>query len=702
MNIHQHKLKILLVDDDEDYYVITKGLLSEIDSRKFDLHWASTYDDAVKAIKEDQHDIYLFDYRIGTYTGLDLLRKVVEEGRKKPVIILTGQGDREVDIMAMKAGAADFLAKGQLDASLLERSIRYAIERKRAEVSLQEAMDYSKNLIDCSLDMIIAVDMERKITEFNNAAEESFGYSKSEMLGKPIEILFENPYLGVELNKKTLEEEKFSGEAIKKTKDGKTFIAYISSSVLRNSNKQIVGVMSILHDTTEQKRLEEKLLHDALHDPLTGLPNRTLFMNRLEHSIARSKRDSEYKFAVLFLDLDRFKIVNDSLGHIIGDELLVTIADRLSKPLRANDMLARLGGDEFAVLLDNIKATKNASLVASRILKEFESPFNLNGHIVFSTASIGIVLNNIEYNKPDDIIRDADTVMYRAKALGKARYAIFDMGMHAHAVQLMQLEADMRKAIDNKEFLLHYQPIISLEDGKITGMEALVRWQHPQRGLIPPDKFIPLAEETGLIIPIGEWVLHTACAQNKTWHDNGYPDLKIAVNFSGYQFQHKGLFEKIKSILKETGMPAHALEVEITESTIMKNVNIDTLKELSDMGVKVSIDDFGTGYSTLSSLRELPIDMLKIDRSFIKDITLDSDAEAITSAIIAMAHTLKLNVLAEGVEKEAQLTFLQTQKCDKIQGFLFSKPLPAEEIMTLLKTKKPLARISHESVSSEG
>jgi len=439
-------------------------------------------------------------------------------------------------------------------------------------------------------------------------------------------------------------------------------------------------------DVTERKLTAEQLVRQALYDPLTSLPNRALFVDILKRALARAKRDKNYTFGVLFLDLDRFKVINDSLGHLIGDQLLINISRRLESCLRPTDTVARFGGDEFTLLLDDIPNAEEAILLASRLQDQIVLPFNFSGHEVYTSASIGITLNSPDYHLPEEMLRDADTAMYRAKASGKARSEIFNQHMRTAAVVLWETEADLRGALERGEFRVHYQPIVSLLSGKVTGVEALLRWQPPQRELIYPADFIHLAEETGLIKPIGYWLLRTACTQNMIWRNAGHP-LRMAVNVSTAQFQDDKLLELISTILAETGMPAQLLELEITESIAMSNIEfgMTTLKALSDMGAHISIDDFGTGYSSLAYLKRFPINNLKIDKSFLKDVSNNNDNGALTSAIITMAHSLKLNVIAEGVETEGQLAFLLAQGCDEMQGYFFNRPVSAEIFTALLQ-----------------
>jgi diguanylate cyclase (GGDEF)-like protein/PAS domain S-box-containing protein len=680
------------VDDDEDDYVIARELFSEISTWKPELDWVKTYDAAMEMIRTRQHDVYLFDYRLGLgeHTGLELLRETITTGCKAPIIILTGQGDYRVDMEAIRKGASDYLIKGQINSSLLEKSIRHAIERKRAEEAIRSAKNYSEYLVACSLDMIVAANLGLEITEFNPSAEKMFGYCKSEVLGKSIRMLFADAMESKQVTEKILKEKIFSGEINKRKKSGEIFPSFLSASILKDINDKEIGIVGILRDITERNRLIDQLRYNAFHDPLTNLPNRNLFMERLERLLEHAKRNRNSAFSVLFLDLDRFKVVNDSLGHLSGDKLLILIAQKLRECLRRSDTVARFGGDEFAILLDNVDDHFNAKFVAERILETLKDPFVLDGHKIVVSASIGIVIKGELYNRPEDILRDADTVMYRAKMLGKARYAIFNIEMHAHAMNFLQLETDLRHAIERSELVIYYQPIVSLATSEIVAVESLVRWQHPQRGLILPDEFIPLAEETREIDKVGYWVIQEACAQNKAWHDMGFSNITVTVNISLLQFQRKELPEQIGTIIKNTGLSADAFELEITESTVMesKGLVLEIFKELNKMKIHLMMDDFGIGFSSINSLKHLPFSTLKIDRSLISDIDTNPDASAIVKSIIDMAHTLKIKVIAEGVETPGQLELLRSYNCDYAQGYLFYCPMKAEEITSLLRQSK--------------
>lgn len=453
-------------------------------------------------------------------------------------------------------------------------------------------------------------------------------------------------------------------------------------------------------DITERKRAEEQLLHDALHDSLTGLSNRALLMDRLAQAIERFKHQGS-QLAVLFLDLDRFKVINDSLGHTIGDQLLVAIAHRLESCLKAGDTFARLGGDEFVILIEAIKDPGEVTRLSERIQQALQSPFNLQGQDVFTTVSIGIAFNDRAGDRPEDLLRNADTAMYRAKALGRARHELFDTAMHTRALALLQLETDLRRAMTtiatvDREFQLWYQPIVDLESGEVNGFEALVRWQHPERGMISPAEFIPIAEDTGLIVPLGQWILQEAWRQIQVWQHQfaDHLPLSISVNLSPRQFSME-LIAQVRQLLSAAKLLENGLEVnlklEITESALMENLDAATalLKELKTLGVQLLIDDFGTGYSSLSYLHRFPIDTMKIDQSFVNRIGVDHESEEIVRAIVMLAHNLGMNVIAEGVETLEQVTQLKTLGAEYGQGYFFSKPLNSQASEALLSADPP-------------
>jgi diguanylate cyclase (GGDEF)-like protein/PAS domain S-box-containing protein len=441
-------------------------------------------------------------------------------------------------------------------------------------------------------------------------------------------------------------------------------------------------------DITGQRMMEEQLRHDALHDALTGLPNRLLFMERLGHAILRSKRRESFLFAVLFLDLDRFKVVNDSLGHHVGDELLRLVAQRLLQCLRTEDTVARFGGDEFAILLEDIGGISDATRVAERIQAELAAPVNLSGFDVFTSASIGIALSSSSYERPEYLLRNADMAMYRAKAAGQARFEVFDRAMHASALSRLQLETDLRHALEREEFMLHYQPIVSLQTGRIAGVEALIRWAHPDRGWMAPDEFIPVAEETGLILPIGRWVLTESCRQLREWQRRFREDApaSVGVNLSAKQFSQGDLVEQIGRALEQSGLAPGALRLEITESAVMESADsaVGLMGRLKALGVGISMDDFGTGYSSLSYLHRFPLDALKIDRSFVARINDGEQGNQMVHTILTLARSLGVSAVAEGIETPEQLETLRRLECDLAQGFHFARPMDPPQLEALL------------------
>ena len=554
-------------------------------------------------------------------------------------------------------------------------------ERKRAEETFRK----QSAAMTASMDGIGIVNDRLELTVVNDALAKLYGYSDPQsMIGLPLYKLYE-PETYERFTSTILpivyQRGRWRGEAPGLRHDALTFPQEISISAIEGG-----GLVCVVRDITERTYAEEQIKHLAYYDGLSGLPNRLLFKDRLTVVISQAQRERA-RLALLFLDLDRFKAINDSLGHNIGDQLLQAVAGRVQSCVRESDTVARLGGDEFTVLLPHLPHAEDAALVAQKIIDAVRYPFQIEGREFFMTTSIGISLYPDDGFDAETLIKNADTAMYQAKEQGRDNYQLFNAFINAKALQRIALEHGLRKALINQELAVHYQPIFDFRTGRISGMEALLRWNHPTLGMIPPAVFIPLAEAIGVMVPIGTWAARVACAQAKAWHDAGYRTLSLAVNLSVCQLQQQDLVQRVQEIINETGLPARLLELEITESSAMQSpeTSVRTLYELKKLGIRISLDDFGTGHSSLSYLKRFPIDTLKIDQSFVRDITHDPDTAAIVTAIIAMAHSLRLKVIAEGVEFTEQSAFLKKYGCDQMQGYLIKAPVPADRFVELLE-----------------
>ena len=641
----------------------------------------------------DSHDIEAFD-------------RVAAAAPELPILLLGDFDDPVLEKQALQRGAQDYLPRNLLRSGIanwLFRVLNQAIERKAMALSLdhiETALHYERQRFQAALasvsDGVLAVDAGGNITHMNGVAEKLSGWPLHEAIGRPLADVFniidgktrrpaECPYAKVMRENKTIG---FGMNSILLRRDGGEFGIEDTLTQLRDTSGKVTGGLLVFRDVSETRGMALKMAYLAQHDALTDLPNRALMHDRLVQAIVLARRHQR-KAALLYMDLDHFKNINDSLGHPIGDKLLQVVADRLLTCVRYSDTVSRQGGDEFVVLLAEIEQPHDAALCAEKMLNALATPIAIDSHQLYITLSIGISIYPEDGEDAETLIRNADTAMYHAKASGRANFQFFRQAMNDRVVQRQSLEDSLRNALERHEFVLHYQPKIDLENGAITGVEALVRWEHPEQGLISPALFVPVAEECGLMQKIGLWGLREACRQAQAWLRAGLDLQRIAVNISAPEFRARDLVNDIRTILKETGLPGDLLELELTEGALM--IDLETaqtrLMELKQLGVHIAIDDFGTGYSSLSYLKRFPIDTLKIDRSFVQCMTKDPADAAIVSAVIGMGKSLNYRVVAEGVETQEQHLFLQANLCDESQGHHFSRPLSAAGFASLLENR---------------
>jgi diguanylate cyclase (GGDEF)-like protein/PAS domain S-box-containing protein len=687
--IDAREIRVLLVEDDEDDYVLTRGLLADSRRTRFELDWIPSFAEALGAIGKNQHDVYLVDYRLGEHDGLEVLREARVAGCLRPIILLTGQGDGEVDIAAMKAGAADYLVKGQIDAQILERSIRYSLEQSRTLEALRESEERYALSARGANDGLWVWDLGAGTVYYSDRWKEMLGFSKDDISDSPEEWFSRVHPDDVAMLRADIDAHRHGAtpsiehEHRMRAKNGGYRWMLARGVAVRDAAGDATRIAGSQTDITERKFAIDRLMHDAFHDALTGLPNRALFMDRLESVMERARRRGGHEFAVLFLDLDRFKVVNDSLGHALGDLLLISVGERLRGVLRATDTVARLGGDEFTILTE-INHLADAVRLAERIQEALRLPFRVGEHEIFTTASIGIALSATGYERPHDVLRDADIAMYRAKSRGRGIHEVFDKTMHDRAVKLLKFETELRRSIERGELRVYYQPIVSLDSKKVMGFEALLRWQRGDE-LIAADEIVPIAEETGLILPIGNWVLRESLRQLAAWPE----ELHMHVNLSAKQFLQPNLLEQVADALAESGVAAERLHLEVTESVVIDNAEAAAalLEKLRATGVGISLDDFGTGYSSLSSLRQFPFDTLKIDRSFIStngDRRRHKIDDEIVRTISTLARILGMDVTVEGLESADQVDRMRALGIDYAQGFYFSPPVDAGSALAIL------------------
>jgi diguanylate cyclase (GGDEF)-like protein/PAS domain S-box-containing protein len=695
MESHKESIRILHLEDSvTDSELIARELAKS--GAPITIRRVETREAFLRELEGFKPHLVLSDNSLPQFDSHGALLTLRKTNPELPFILVSGTIGEERAVEILKKGATDYVLKDRLSklASAVSRALDEARERDarlQAETALRESAQRFRELADAMPQIVWTARSDGSVEYYNKRWYEFTGFSqgKAETPGWASILVPED--LETFLAKTQAAQQ--SGEAyelecrFKDQKSGTHRWHLVRAVPIADPSGTVARWFGTATDIDDRKRAEQELLRNAYYDPLTKLPNRSFFENRLTKAARVAGREKNLLFAVLFLDVDRFKLVNDSLGHGAGDELLTAFSRRLESLVRPGDTVARFGGDEFAILLEQVKDLQDLTQIARRILEGLSRPFSIHGHEVVATASIGIAHSAGPHGKPDDLLRDADLAMYRAKSLGRSRIEIFDEEMREQSIRTLKLDGDLRRALDRTEFLLYYQPIVSLETGRITGCEALLRWNHPERGLVAPAEFIPLAEETGLIVPIGEWVLRTACAEMHSWTDAGLAPLDLSVNLSARQLKHDGMAAMVGAALKTTGFDARRLKLELTESILMEYAErtIATLRDLRTLGVQLSIDDFGTGYSSLAYLKRLPCTSLKIDRSFVRDINSDPDDSAIASAIISMAHDLRLKVIAEGIETEEQRRFLVSKRCDEGQGYLFSRPMPADRFIGIAR-----------------
>ena len=685
---------ILLIDDDENFYFLIKDFLAYIEDIQFNLQWLSETETALEELCHNHYDVCLCDYKLGKDPELSLIHKAIARGCKIPIILLTRQEKQDTSVEVIKAGAADYFIKGEITPSFLKRSLIHTIERNQAMKALQESEERYALAVDGAND---------GLWDWNLKTNDIYCSERwHNILGLTDELI--NNYSDWVNRIHPEDRERFYAELEAHFQgttshfqcqyriahqDGTFRWVLTRGLAVRDQQNQVYRMAGSLTDLSSSK---------SHFDQLTNLVNRDFLLEQLDIILTRSQNQPNYLSAVIFCGCDRFKIINDSLGHIVGDQLLIAIARKLESCLRNGDLIAKLSGDQFAILLTNIADRSDALKIARRIEQELTQPFIILKHRIYISASFGIAYN-CDNLTAEEFLQNAHTAMHRAKTLGKARYVIFDRTMSEEAKARLSLETELRIAIEKNQFQLHYQPIIALKNERINGFEALVRWYHPTKGLISPAKFIPIAEETELIIPLSNWILEEACRQMYVWQHNFALDksLTMSVNLSRKQLSQTKLVKTIDSIIQASKISPHNLKLEVTETALMNSDEASATKllcELKELGLLLSLDDFGTGYSSLSCLHQFPIDILKIDRSFVNLIGTEKKYLDIVRAIINIGHSLNLEIIAEGVETAAQLAELKKLQCYAAQGYFFYKPLAAQSIPKLFYTDL------HEKISS--
>jgi diguanylate cyclase (GGDEF)-like protein/PAS domain S-box-containing protein len=663
------------------------------------VEWVKSLSEGLYRLKQNGIAAILVNLFLPDSRGIDTFHKTLAAAGNIPILVICGASNESIGRQAVEEGAHDFLLKDHLDSYSLTRAVTAMLERG----SIADALFVEKERAEVTLnsigDAVLSTDIEGNVRYLNSVAECMTGWLKAEALGRPLAEVFniidgtsrersENPMALAVRENKTVS---LTANCILIRRDGYEAPIEDSAAPIHDRGGHITGAVIVFHDVSVARRMSLQLSHLAQHDSLTDLPNRMLLNDRLQQAITMARRH-DYRIAVLFMDLDRFKHINDSLGHVVGDQLLQAVATRLESCVRESDTVGRQGGDEFVVVLSELEAAENAGISAAKLLAALTLPYHIGPHDVIVPVSIGVSIYPDDGETAEALINNADTAMYHAKENGRNNYQFFKQEMNIRASERQFIEAGLRVALERNELSLHYQPKIDLGTGAITGVEALLRWKHPERGFIPPAQFIPIAEDTGLILPIGQWVMHEACRQSREWLDAGFAPMPMAVNISAVEFRSKDFVESVRAALNESKLDPHCLELELTESVLMKHAEstVAMLKSLKAIGVHLTVDDFGTGYSSLSYLRQFPVDSLKVDQSFVHEISSQRDDAAIVRAVISMGNSLKKRVIAEGVETREQMDFLTAEGCEEAQGYYFNRPMVADQFAKLLE-----AGVSH-------
>ncbi len=663
------------------------------------VEWVKTLSEGLQRLKQSGISGILLNLYLPDSRGIDTFDQAYAAAGGIPILVLCGANNENIGKLAVEHGAHDFLLKDHLDNYSLTRAVTGMFERGTIADALFVEKERAEVTLNSIGDAVLSTDIAGNVTYLNAVAECMTGWSRADALGRPLAEVFniidgttrqpsENPMTLAVRENKTVS---LTANCILIRRDGYESPIEDSAAPIHDRGGHITGAVIVFHDVSAARRMSMQLSHLAQHDFLTDLPNRMLLNDRLQQAIMLARRHG-YRIAVLFMDLDRFKHINDSLGHVVGDQLLQAVAVRLERCVRESDTVGRQGGDEFVVVLSELDAAENAGISAAKLLAALTLPYHIGPHDVHVPVSIGVSIYPDDAEDAETLINNADTAMYHAKEAGRNNYQFFRQEMNIRAVERQFIEGSLRVALERNEFSLHYQPKMDLGSGTIIGVEALLRWRHPERGFIPPAQFVPIAEDTGLILPIGKWVLREACRQARAWIDAGLQPVQIAVNISAVEFRSKDFVETVRTILNETKLDPRWLELELTETVLMKHAEstVAMLKSLKEIGVQLTVDDFGTGYSSLSYLRQFPVDALKVDQSFVHEISSRSDDEVIVSAVISMGNSLKKRVIAEGVETREQLDFLTAEGCEEAQGYFFNRPMVADQFAKLLE-----AGVSH-------